>query len=198
MGFGLGSARENTWSAGAVATAIAAWGVWQTVDFARSDTVDVTLEANDELPPLELFGGRFHEGNIVELTVAKADLGHLQGFVTFCGYARPLALTSILLVGLFFLWRFCIDVITEKPFTNRTNINLIMVGVAVVAYAVVPEILTRLGTNSVIGALDLDAFDSVGSVTGTWIAVGVAVFLQFVFAAMQQGARLAKDNEGLV
>ncbi len=103
-----------------------------------------------------------------------------------------------LLVGLFFLWRFCIDVVSEKPFSNRTNINLIMVGVAVVAYAVIPAIFTRLGTNSVIGALDLDAFDSVGSATGTWMALGLAVFVQIVFAAMQQGARLAKDNEGLV
>lgn len=198
MRFGLGSVRENTWMAAAVATAIAAWGVWQTVDFARSDTVDVTVEANGALPALELFGGRFHEGNIVELTVAKADLGHLQGFVAFCGYARPVAVTLILLVGLYFLWRFCVDVITEKPFTNRTNVNLIMVGVAVVAYAVVPSIFARLGTNSVIGALDLDAFDSVGSATGTWIALGIAVFVQIVFAAMQQGAKLAKDNEGLV
>ncbi len=43
MGSKLGSARENTWLAAAVAVAIAVWALWRTVNFARSDTVDVTV-----------------------------------------------------------------------------------------------------------------------------------------------------------
>ncbi|MGB2950426.1 MAG: hypothetical protein WBB99_16130 [Rhodococcus sp. (in: high G+C Gram-positive bacteria)] len=198
MNLGLGSVRGNAWASALLAAMIAGWGVVQAVTFHRSNTVDVVLEARDTLPPIPLFGGRFSEGNIVELTVDRQDLGHLQGFVTFCGYAVSVTTTLVLLFGLFFLYRFCVDVIAERPFSQRANVNLVMVSVAVIAFAVLPMVFERLGTNSVIGALDLDAFDAHGSTAGVWVALGIAVFLQLVFATLKQGARLEQDSDGLV
>ncbi|MCC8927597.1 hypothetical protein C5142_15005 [Rhodococcus sp. BGS-1C] len=198
MNLGLGSVRGNAWASALLAAMIAGWGVVQAVTFHRSNTVDVVLEARDTLPPIPLFGGRFSDGNIVELTVDRQDLGHLQGFVTFCGYAVSVTTTLVLLFGLFFLYRFCVDVIEERPFSQRANVNLVMVSVAVIAFAVLPMVFDRLGTNSVIGALDLDAFDAHGSTAGVWVALGIAVFLQLVFATLKQGARLEQDSDGLV
>ncbi|MBY6413406.1 hypothetical protein HQ346_17055 [Rhodococcus sp. BP-252] len=194
----LGSVRQNKLLAWGFAAAIAIWTVLNLVQFHRSSTVDATIEASEKQPALPMFGAEFTPGNIVEITVAKSDLGHLQGFVTFCGYAQPIAVMVVLLFGLLFLYRFTVDVLTGQPFTKRANSNLLMVGVAVVAYPIVPGIFGRLGTNSVIGALDLDTFDSASSAVGVWTAIGIAFFLQIVFAAMQQGARLAEDTQGLV
>ncbi|NIL78987.1 hypothetical protein [Rhodococcus sp. B10] len=193
-----GLVRQNRLLAGLFAAAIVLWALWDVVQFHRSTTVGAVLEANDKQPVLPMFGAEFTPGNIVEITVAKSDLGHLQGFVTFCGYAQPIAVMVVLLFGLLFLYRFTVDVLTGQPFTKRANSNLLMVGVAVVAYPIVPGIFGRLGTNSVIGALDLDTFDSASSVVSVWTALGIAFFLQLVFVAMQQGARLAEDTEGLV
>ena len=139
MNLGLGSVRGNAWASALLAAMIAGWGVVQAVTFHRSNTVDVVLEARDTLPPIPLFGGRFSDGNIVELTVDRQDLGHLQGFVTFCGYAVSVTTTLVLLFGLFFLYRFCVDVIEERPFSQRANVNLVMVSVAVIAFAVLPR-----------------------------------------------------------
>jgi hypothetical protein len=194
----LGTVRQNRWFAGIFAAAIVIWAVRNVLQFHRSTTVDATLEATDKQSVVPMFGAEFVPGNIVEVTVAKSDLGHLQGFITFCGYAQPIAVMVVLLFGLLFLYRFVVDVLTGRPFTTRANSNLLMVGVAVVAYPIVPGIFGRLGTNSVIGALDLHDFNSASSVVGIWTALGIAFFLQIVFAAMQQGAKLAEDTEGLV
>ncbi|SNT16954.1 hypothetical protein [Rhodococcoides kyotonense] len=198
IGRGFGSVRESKSMAWLVAVAVVVWAVWDVVQFQRSSTVHATVEATSKQPTVPMFGAEFTPGNVVELTVAKSDLGHLHGFIVFCGYARTVAIVLVLLFGLIFLYRFSVDVLTNSPFTKRANTNLVLVGAAVVAYPILPGIFDRLGTNSVIGALDLDNFDSPSSASGLWIACAIALFIQMVFAAMQQGARLVEDTEGLV
>ncbi|MGC0364669.1 hypothetical protein ABH922_002653 [Rhodococcus sp. 27YEA15] len=198
MAYGWGSLRSTMWAILCLAAATVAWSAWRVVDVVTSDAVIAPIEPRSGTPPTPLFGGELAVGNRIDLTVDKADLGRLGGFVEFCRIVEPLAAMTVILAGMYFAYRFSAEVIRGTPFSKFASINLIGLAVSVVAYPVIPSIFGLLGTNSVIGALDLDDFDAHSSAVGYFVAIGIASFIQFVYVLTRQGAKLAEDTDGLV
>ena len=148
---------------------------------------------------MELFGGQLQPGNSIELSVPKTDLTRLMGIIDFMRYGSIVVGMVIILVGLLFVYRFCDRVIVGTPFTNAARNDVVMIGVCIVAYPMITGFMNRLGTNSVVGALELSrTLTSSISGSGLYIAVVIAVFLQFVYATITQGSKLARDADGLV
>ena len=56
-----------------------------------------------------------------------------------------------------------------------------------------------MSTNAIQGALETtEVTDTARSMGAFWLAVIVALVLQFVYAVLRQGSKLARDTEGLV
>ncbi|WP_415971675.1 hypothetical protein [Rhodococcus sp. 077-4] len=199
MAFGLGSARTNKWVMVFYAAAAVVWSGWKMWKYHSSDYVIATVEPEWNTPPVELFGGRLQPGNSIELSVPKADIARLLGFIDVMRYGAIVLGLVIILVGLLFFYRFCDRVITGTPFTNAARTDVALIGVSIVAYPVLTGFMNMLGTNSVVGALELsETIDTSRSSNGLYIALVVAVFLQFVYATITQGTKLARDADGLV
>lgn len=199
MAYGLGSARANKWAMAFYAGIAVVWSGWRVWDYRSSDYVLARLEQLPDSPPVELFGGQLQPGNSIELSVPKTDLTRLMGIIDFMRYGSIVVGMVIILVGLLFVYRFCDRVIVGTPFTNAARNDVVMIGVCIVAYPMITGFMNRLGTNSVVGALELSrTLTSSISGSGLYIAVVIAVFLQFVYATITQGSKLARDADGLV
>ncbi|MGB2722826.1 MAG: hypothetical protein WBF80_01290 [Rhodococcus sp. (in: high G+C Gram-positive bacteria)] len=199
MAYGLGSARANKWAMAFYAACAVMWSGWKLWEYHSSDYVLARLEQLPDSPPVELFGGQLQPGNSIELSVPKTDLTRLMGFIDVMRYGSIVVGMVIILVGLLFVYRFCDRVIAGTPFTNAARNDVVMIGVCIVAYPMITGFMNLLGTNSVVGALELSRnITSSISGSGLYIAVVIAVFLQFVYATITQGTKLARDAEGLV
>nr|WP_314143726.1 hypothetical protein [uncultured Rhodococcus sp.] len=199
MAYGLGSARANKWAMVFYAACAVVWSGWKLWDYHSSDYVLARLEPTSDTPPAEFFGGRLEPGNSIELSVPKSDLNRLLGFIDVMRYGSIIVGMVIILVGLLFVYRFCDRVIVGTPFTNAARNDVVMIGVCIIAYPMITGFMNLLGTNSVVGALELSrTLTSSISGSGLYIAVVIAVFLQFVYATITQGSKLARDAEGLV
>ncbi len=199
MAYGLGSARANKWAMVLYAGIAVVWSGWQLWRYHSSDYVLATLEPRRDTPPAELFGGQLQPGNAIELSVPKSELTRLMGVIDVMRYGSILIGMVIILVGLLFVYRFCDRVIAGNPFTNATRNDVVIIGVCIVAYPALTGFMNMLGTNSVVGALDLsEIVDTSRSNAGLYTAVVIAVFLQFVYATITQGSKLARDADGLV
>ena len=199
MAYGLGSARANKWAMAFYAAAAVVWSGRRLWQYHSSEDVLARLELQSGTPPAELFGGRLEPGNSIELSVPKADLTRLMGIIDFMRYGSIVVGMVIILVGLLFVYRFCDRIIMGNPFTNAARTDVVMIGVCIAVYPAITGFMNLLGTNSVVGALELsDVATSSISTVGLYVAVVVAVFLQFVYATITQGTKLARDAEGLV
>ncbi|MDV8021127.1 hypothetical protein [Rhodococcus sp. IEGM 1330] len=199
MAYGLGSARANKWAMAFYAALAVGWSGWKMWKYHSSDYVLAPLEPRRGTPPAELFGGQLQPGNSIELSVPKADLSRLLGLIDVLRYSSIVVGMVIILVGLLFVYRFCDRVIVGNPFTNAARTDVVMISVCIAVYPAITGFLNLLGTNSVVGALDLsEIVDTSRSANGLYAAVVIAVFLQFVYATITQGTKLARDSEGLV
>ncbi|KJV01604.1 hypothetical protein [Rhodococcus sp. PML026] len=199
MAYGLGSMRTNKWAMvfyGALAVGWTGWKMWK---YHSSDYVSATVEPEWNTPPVELFGGQLQPGNSVELSVPKAEIVRLLGFIDVMRYGSLAVGLVIILVGLLFFYRFCDRVIAGNPFTNAARTDVVVIGACILAYPIITGFMNMLGTNSVVGALELSGtVDTARPATGLWIAIFVSTFLQFVYATIAQGSKLARDADGLV
>jgi hypothetical protein len=199
MAYGLSSMRTNKWSMVFYAALAVGWSGWKMWKYYSSDYVVATVEPESNTPPVELFGGQLQPGNPVELSVPKAEITRLLGFIDVMRYGATVVGLVIILVGLLFFYRFCNRVIAGNPFTNAARTDVVLIGVCILAYPIITGFMNMLGTNSVVGALELSTtIDTARPVTGLWIAIAVSTFLQFVYAAITQGTKLARDADGLV
>ncbi|WP_228139319.1 hypothetical protein [Rhodococcoides fascians] len=175
------------------------WTGWKMWKYHASDYVSATVEPEWNTPPVELFGGQLQPGNSVELSVPKAEIVRLLGFIDVMRYGSLAVGLVIILVGLLFFYRFCDRVIAGNPFTNAARTDVVVIGACILAYPIITGFMNMLGTNSVVGALELSGtVDTARPVTGLWIAIFVSTFLQFVYATIAQGSKLARDADGLV
>ncbi|WP_230596482.1 MULTISPECIES: hypothetical protein [Nocardiaceae] len=199
MAYGLSSMRTNKWSMVFYAALAVGWSGWKMWKYHSSDYVVATVEPESNTPPVELFGGQLQPGNSVELSVPKAEITRLLSFIDVMRYGATVVGLVIILVGLLFFYRFCNRVIAGNPFTNAARTDVVLIGVCILAYPIITGFMNMLGTNSVVGALELSTtIDTARPVTGLWIAIAVSTFLQFVYAAITQGTKLARDADGLV
>ncbi|WP_256986509.1 MULTISPECIES: hypothetical protein [unclassified Rhodococcus (in: high G+C Gram-positive bacteria)] len=199
MAYGLSSMRTNKWSMVFYAALAVGWSGWKMWKYHSSDYVVATVEPESNTPPVELFGGQLQPGNSVELSVPKAEITRLLGFIDVMRYGATVVGLVIILVGLLFFYRFCNRVIAGNPFTNAARTDVVLIGVCILAYPIITGFMNMLGTNSVVGALELSTtIDTARPVTGLWIAIAVSTFLQFAYAAITQGTKLARDADGLV
>ncbi|TFI43267.1 hypothetical protein E4P29_12180 [Rhodococcus sp. 1R11] len=175
------------------------WTGWKMWKYHSSDYVSATVEPEWNTPPVELFGGQLQPGNSVELSVPKAEIARLLGFIDVMRYGSLAVGLVIILVGLLFFYRFCNRVITGNPFVNAARTDVVVIGACILAYPIITGFMNMLGTNSVVGALELSGtVDTARPATGLWIAIFVSTFLQFVYATIAQGSKLARDADGLV
>ncbi|MFI8566272.1 hypothetical protein ACIGGF_06890 [Rhodococcus sp. NPDC078407] len=199
MAYGLGSARANKWAMALYAAIAVVWSGWKAWQYHSSDDVLAKFEPLPGIPAAELFGGQLQAGNSVELSVPKADLMRLMGLIDFMRYGSIVVGMVIILVGLLFVYRFCDRVIVGNPFTNSARTDVVMIGVCIALYPAITGFMNVLATNSVVGVLELsDTVETSTSTAGLYTATVVAVFLQFVYATITQGTKLARDTEGLV
>ena len=199
MAYGLGSARANKWAMALYAAIAVVWSGWKAWKYHSSDYVLATVEPMRNTTPVELFGGQLQPGNSIELSVPKTEVARLMGIIDVMRYGSIVVGLVIILVGMLFFYRFCDRVINRNPFTNAARNDVVLIGVCIIAYPVITGFLNMLGTNSIVGALELSrTIDTSRPVTGLWIAVVVATFLQFVYATITQGSKLARDADGLV
>jgi len=199
MAYGLGSARTNKWTMVFYAAVAVGWSGWKVWKYHSADYVLARLELRSGTAPAELFGGQLQPGNAIELSVPRSDIVRLLGFIDVMRYGSIVIGMVIILAGLLFVYRFCDRVIVGDPFTNATRTDVAVIGVCIAVYPAITGFMNLLSTNSVVGALELsDILNSSISAVGLYTAVVVAVFLQFVYAAITQGTKLARDAEGLV
>lgn len=199
MAYGLGSARANKWAMALYATIAVVWSGWRLWKYHSSEYVLAKLEPLPGTPPAELFGGRLQPGNSIELSVPKAEIGRLLGFIDVMRYGSIVVGMVIILVGLLFVYRFCDRVIVGNPFTNSARTDVVMIGVCIAVHPAVTGFMNQLATNSVVGAMELsDTVETSTSTAGLYTATVIAVFLQFVYATITQGTKLARDADGLV
>ncbi|WP_256990917.1 hypothetical protein [Rhodococcus sp. 06-235-1A] len=199
MAYGLGSARANKWAMvfyGALAVVWSGWRLWQ---YHASDYVSATVTPREGVPTLDLFGGQLQPGNVIELSVAKSDVQRLIGMIDFMRYGEIVAGGVVVLVGIFFAYRFFDNVIEETPFSVGASIDLVVVAVCLVLYPMITGGLRVMSTNAIQGALETtEVTDTARSLGAFWLAVVVALVLQFVYAVLRQGSKLARDADGLV
>lgn len=199
MAYGLGSARANKWAIALYAAAAVGWSGWKVWKYHGSDYVTARLELRPDTAPAEVLGGQLQPGNAIELSVPRSDIVRLLGFIDFMRYGSIVIGMVIILVGLLFVHRFCNRVIVGDPFTNATRTDVAVIGVCIALYPAITGFMNLLSTNSVVGALGLsDILTSSISALGLYTAVVVAAFLQFVYATITQGTKLARDADGLV
>lgn len=199
MAYGLGSRSSNRALMAVYAVAAVAWTVWRLFDYGKSSDVQVAVAPRPGNPSVELYGGRLQPGNVVELSVAKVDVERLIGMIDLFRYSEIVVTLVLLLVAMTFLYRFCDRVIDGRAFDRGASVDLAVVAVCIALLPFVGGMLRQMGTNAVVGALDLpDVVDTARSFTGMWVAIIAALFLQFVYATVQQGAVLAEDTKGLV
>ncbi|MDV6232580.1 MULTISPECIES: hypothetical protein [Rhodococcus] len=199
MAYGLSSMRTNKWAMVFYAALAVGWSGWKMWKYNSSDYVLATVEPEWNTPPVELFGGQLQPGNSIELSVPKTEVARLLGFIDVMRYGAIIVGLVIILAGLLFFYRFCNRVIAGNTFTNAARTDVVLIGVCILAYPIITGFMNMLGTNSVAGALELSTtIDTVRPVTGLWIAIAVSTFLQFVYAAITQGTKLARDADGLV
>ncbi|MBX5330325.1 DUF2975 domain-containing protein [Rhodococcus fascians] len=181
------------------AGAAVAWSGWKAWKYHSSDYVSAVVTPRYNSPNIELLGGRLQPGNAVELAVAKSDVQRLIGMIDFMRYGEIVAGGIVILIGIFFAYRFFLNVIEETPFSTRASIDLVVVAVCLVLYPVITGGLRVMSTNAIQSALETtDVTDTAGSLGAFWLAVIVAVVLQFVYAVLRQGSKLARDADGLV
>lgn len=199
MAYGLGSARTNRWTMALYATIAVAWSGWRLWRYHSSEYVLVELEPQSDTPPIELFGGLLQPGNSIELSVPKAELGRMLGFIDVMRFGAIIVGMIVIVAGMLFVYRFCDRVIANKTFTDAARNDIVLIGVCIVAYPAITGFMNLLGTNSVVGAMDLgEIVDTSRTATGLYAALVIAVFLQFVYATIAQGSKLAHDADGLV
>lgn len=199
MGHGLGSARANAWLMACFAVIAAVWSGIRLWRYHSSDYVMATVVPLENTPPRELFGGQLKPGNVIELSVAKSDVHRLIGMIDFMRYGEIIAGGILILVGIFFVHRFFRNVIEETPFSASASIDLVVVALCLVLYPVVTGGLRVMSTNAIQGALETtELTDTARSLGSFWLAVIVAIVLQFVYAVLRQGSKLARDADGLV
>ncbi|WP_230592441.1 hypothetical protein [Rhodococcoides fascians] len=199
MAYGLGSARANKWAMAFYAAAAVVWSGRRLWKYHSSDYVSAIVTPRENSPTLDLFGGRLQPGNVIELSVAKSDVQRLIGMIDFMRYGEIVAGGIIILVGIFFAYRFFDNVIEKTPFSTGAGIDLAVVAVCVVLYPVVTGGLRVMSTNAVQSALETtELTDTARGLDVFWMAVIVAVVLQFVYAVLRQGSELARDTDGLV
>ena len=199
MAYGLGSARANKWAMVFYAGAAVVWSGWKAWKYHSSDYVSAMVTPRYNSPNIELLGGRLQPGNAVELAVAKSDVQRLIGMIDFMRYGEIVAGGIVILIGIFFAYRFFLNVIEETPFSTRASIDLVVVAVCLVLYPVITGGLRVMSTNAIQSALETtDVTDTAGSLGAFWLAVIVAVVLPFVYAVLRQGSKLARDADGLV
>ena len=199
MGHGLGSARANAWLMACFAVIAAVWSGIRLWRYHSSDYVMATVVPLENTPTRELFGGQLKPGNAVELSVAKSDVHRLIGMIDFMRYGEIIAGGILILVGIFFAHRFFRNVIEETPFSTSASIDLVVVALCLVLYPVVTGGLRVMSTNAIQGALETtELTDTARSLGSFWLAVIVAIVLQFVYAVLRQGSKLARDADGLV
>ncbi|WP_230594626.1 hypothetical protein [Rhodococcoides fascians] len=199
MAYGLGSARANKWAMAFYAGIAVVWSGWRLWQYHSSDYVSATVTPREGVPTLDLFGGQLQSGNVIELSVAKSDVQRLIGMIDFMRYGEIVAGGIVILVGIFFAYRFFDNVIKETPFSVGASIDLVVVAVCLVLYPVITGGLRVMSTNAIQGALETtEVTDTARSLGSFWLAVIVALVLQFVYAVLRQGSELARDAEGLV
>ncbi|MCJ0978893.1 DUF2975 domain-containing protein [Rhodococcus sp. ARC_M12] len=199
MAYGLGSARANTWAMAFYAAAAMVWSGRRLWEYHSSDYVSAAVTPREGSPTLDLYGGQLQPGNAIELSVAKSDVQRLIGMIDFMRYGEIVAGGILILVGIFFAYRFFDNVIKETPFSTRASIDLAVVAACLVLYPVITGALRVMSTNAVQGALETtELTDTARSLGAFWLAVIVAIVLQFVYAVLRQGTKLARDAEGLV
>ncbi|MGV8875698.1 MAG: hypothetical protein ACOH2Q_24460 [Rhodococcus sp. (in: high G+C Gram-positive bacteria)] len=199
MAYGLGSARANRWAMALYATIAVVWSGWQLWKYHSSDYVSATVTPREGVPNLDLFGGQLQSGNVIEISVAKSDVQRLIGMIDFMRYGEIVAGGVVVLVGIFFAYRFFDNVIKETPFSVGASIDLVVVAVCLVMYPTITGALQVMSTNAIQGALETtEVTDTARSLGAFWLAVIVALVLQFVYAVLRQGSKLARDADGLV
>ncbi|QII08528.1 DUF2975 domain-containing protein [Rhodococcoides fascians A25f] len=175
------------------------WSGWRLWQYHSSDYVSATVTPREGVPTLDLFGGQLQSGNVIELSVAKSDVQRLIGMIDFMRYGEIVAGGIVILVGIFFAYRFFDNVIKETPFSVGASIDLVVVAVCLVLYPVITGGLRVMSTNAIQAALETtEVTDTARSLGSFWLAVIVALVLQFVYAVLRQGSKLARDAEGLV
>ncbi|CCQ14088.1 RING-H2 finger protein ATL1 (fragment), partial [Rhodococcus sp. AW25M09] len=183
MAYGLGSARANRWAMAFYAAIVVAWSGWKLWRYHSSDFVSATVTPRENSPSLDLFGGQLQPGNVIELSVAKSDVQRLIGMIDFLRYGEIVAGGIVILVGIFFAYRFFDNVIEETPFSVGASIDLVVVAVCLVLYPVMTGGLRVMSTNAVQSALETTEFTDTARSLGTfWLCVIVAIVLQFVYA----------------
>lgn len=199
MAYGLGSRRTNRITMAVYALIAVGWSLWRLFDYGRSSSLRVAVAPVSGTPPTELFGGQLRAGNAVELNVEKSDVSRLIGVIDFLAYSEIVVTLVLIVVGMLFLYRFCDRVIDGRAFERGATLDLAVVAGCLVFLPFIGGMLRQMVTNSVASALELqDAVDASHNFDGMFVAVIFAVFLQFVYATVQQGSTLAKDAEGLV
>jgi hypothetical protein len=199
MGSSLGSRRSNRIVMAIYALIAVGWSAWRLFEYGLSSYIRVSVEPVVDTPVVGLYGGELQPGNVVELAFAKSDVQRLMGMIDFFRYSEIVVGLVLLLVGMTFLYRFCDRVIDGRAFGKGATVDLTVVAVVLMLYPFLTGMLRQMGTNSVLGSLELtDVLDTAASFDGVWIAIAVAAFLQFVYAAIQQGTKLVEDTEGLV
>lgn len=199
MAYGLGSARANKWAMAFYAAAAMVWSGRRMWEYHSSDYVSATVTPREGSPTLDLFGGQLQPGNAIELSVAKSDVQRLIEMINFMRYGEIVAGGILILLGIFFAYRFFDNVIKETPFSASASIDLVVVAVCLVMYPMITGGLRVMSTNAIQGALETtEVTDTARSLGAFWLAVIVALVLQFVYAVLRQGTKLARDADGLV
>jgi hypothetical protein len=199
MAYGVGSARANKWTMAFYAAAAVIWTGRKMWEYHSSDHVSATVTPLEESPTLDLFGGQLQPGNVIELSVAKSDVQRLIGMIDFMRYGEIVAGGILILVGIFFAYRFFDNVIKETPFSVGASIDLVVVAACLVLYPVITGGLRVMSTNAIQAALETtEVTDTARSFGSVWLALIVALVLQFVYAVLRQGSKLARDADGLV
>jgi hypothetical protein len=134
-------------------------------------------------------------GDPVQLSVAREGLGW---FVNGMVVGMPIIDALIALFGLFFAYRYTRRVIAGAPFTRAAYRDLVWVSAAIVGYPAISNYNTVLTSNNVIGKLDLDGYTSVSNNTMLFFAVAATALIQVFVYAMNHGAKLERETEGLV
>ncbi|MFN3542867.1 MAG: hypothetical protein ACK40J_22615, partial [Rhodococcus sp. (in: high G+C Gram-positive bacteria)] len=77
--------------------------------------------------------------------------------------------------------------------------DLVVVAACLVLYPVITGGLRVMSTNAIQAALETtEVTDTARSFGSVWLALIVALVLQFVYAVLRQGSKLARDADGLV
>lgn len=199
MAYGLGSRRTNRFLMGAYGAIALGWSVWRAFDYSRSSYVQGSVTPLDGAPPIELFGGVVRAGDVVEVSVEKSDATRLMGFIDFLTYTEIVLMAVFLVVGIFFAYRFFDRVIAGRAFERGASLDLAVVGVSLVVFPFLAAMSRTMVTNCIVNVLELgEVVDTARSFGYVLVAAFVAGSLQFVYATIQQGTKLAKDAEGLV